>query len=178
MSENSSKLLVNGAILQGYAQACVNLNIVAGSNATRIISGIDMAQWYPFERWTEIENIVIQSYKHSGAILERAGMEMMLAWYHYGPGKDIVKTGFDFLHYQSGSNGYCSVVHGPKELVGDFKLIEVNKEKGRAILHSTTPMDRNAERGVLIGGMSAPGDLDYIDVINTEDKDYFMIEFH
>ena len=34
------------------------------------------------------------------------------------------------------------------------------------------------ERGVIIGGMTAPGDLDYIDVDNDEDRNFFRIEFY
>ena len=34
------------------------------------------------------------------------------------------------------------------------------------------------EKGVIIGGMSAPGDLDYIDVTIDEDIHYFRIEFY
>ena len=34
------------------------------------------------------------------------------------------------------------------------------------------------ECGVLIGGMLAPGDIDYVDVRNDEDSDHLIVEFH
>ncbi|GAH87659.1 unnamed protein product, partial [marine sediment metagenome] len=83
-----------------------------------------------------------------------------------------------FLHFQSGSQGYASVIKGPKEVVGSFKLVKLEKNLGKALIHSTTPFNKNMERGVIIGGMSAPGDLDYIDVNNDKDEHYFNIEFH
>lgn len=175
---NSNELVVLGATLQGFAQACINLNIVAGSQAGGLLSGIEMNGWYPFDRLREIESVVIGAYESAGPILERVGMEMMLGWYHYGPGKEIIKKGIDFLEFQSGSQGYHSVVKGPKELVGSFDLVELSVEKGSALIHSTNPFNKDLERGVIIGGMSSAGDLDYIDVDNSEDEQRFVIEFH
>jgi hypothetical protein len=173
----ASELVVFGATIQGYAQACINLNIVAGSKAENLIGEIEVTGWYPFEKLLEIERVVTAAYENAGPILERVGMEMMLGWYHYGPGKEIVKRGVDFLHFQTGSQGYASVVKGPQELVGSFNLEFVDEQKGRARINSTTPFNKDQERGVIIGGMSAPGDLDYIDVKNQENPQIFEIEF-
>ena len=177
MSEKRKKLEVFGATLLGFAEACKDLNIVAGSRAGELISGIEVNKWYPFKRLRDIEATVIETYKNAGPILERAGAEMMLTWYSLGPGKEIINTGIDFLRFQSGSQGYASVVKGPEDLVGSFELVEIDEDKGKALIHSTTPFNKDLERGVIIGGMSAPGDLDYIDVNNDEDEYYFRIEF-
>lgn len=173
-----TELKVAGALIQGYAQACLNLHIVAGRRASQIINDIDMTDWYPLSHWTSLERIVLQSYTNAGPIMLRVGMEMMNAWYHHGPGKEALKQGVDFLHYQTSSQGYVSVVNGPEDLVGKFELVSVDPDKGRALVHSTTPFNRKMECGVLIGGMLAPGDLDYIDIINEEREDYLEIEFH
>jgi hypothetical protein len=179
MKQKKSQVMeVFGATLLGFAQACINLNIVAGSKAGDIISGIEVNGWYPFEKLREIEKIVFESYQDPGPIMERVGMEMMMAWYNYGPGKDIIKRGIDFLEFQTGSQGYNSVVKGPKELVGSFDLVELDEENGKALIHSTDPFNKDMERGIIIGGMSAPGDLYYIDVNNDEDQHYFKIEFY
>jgi len=172
------KLEVFGATIQGFVNACKNLNIVAGSKATELISDIEVNRWYPFERLRNIEKIVIESYENAKPILERAGTEMMLTWYKFGPGKQIIDNGVDFLKFQSGSQGYASVVKGPENLGGSFELVKIDINKGNALIHSTTPFNKDLERGIIIGGMSAPGDLDYIDVTNDEDEHYFNIEFH
>ena len=175
--EKEKELKVFGATIHGFAQACINLNIVVGPKASSLISDIDINRWYPFERLRNIEGIVIESYENVEPILERVGMEMMLSWYNLGPGKQIIKRGIDFLYFQSGSQGYSSVVKGPEELVGSFDLVEIDEEKCTALIHSTTPFNKSLERGVIIGGMSAPGDLEYIDVNNDEDENDFKIEF-
>jgi hypothetical protein len=175
--KKTTELTVFGATLQGFAQACINLNIVAGAKAENLLGEIEITGWYPFEKLREIERVVVQVYENSGPILERVGMEMMLGWYSYGPGKEIIKKGVDFLHFQTGSQGYASVVKGPEASVGSFKLEFLEEEGGRARINSTTPFNKDMERGVIIGGMTAPGDLDFIDVKNDEDPQIFQIEF-
>lgn len=175
--KRSTDLKVFGATLQGFAQACINLNIVAGAKAENLLGEIEITGWYPFEKLREIERVVLQVYENSAPILERVGMEMMLGWYNFGPGKEIIKRGVDFLHFQTGSQGYASVVKGPEELVGSFNLEFLDDKGGRAKIISTTPFNKDLERGVIIGGMSAPGDLDFVDVKNDEDPQVFQIEF-
>jgi len=175
--KKATDLRVFGATLQGFAQACINLNIVAGAKAENLLGDIEITGWYPFEKLREIERVVMQAYENSAPILERVGMEMMLGWYNFGPGKQIIKRGVDFLHFQTGSQGYASVVNGPEELVGSFNLEFLDEESGRARINSTTPFNKDLERGVIIGGMSSPGDLDFIDVKNDENPQVFQIEF-
>jgi len=176
--EEEKKLETFGATIHGFIQACINLNIVAGTKASSLTSNIDVDGWYPFKHLRDCERIVLEHYESPEPILERVGMEMMLSWYSLGPGKEIIEKGVDFLHFQSGSKGYASVVRGPEEVVGNFNLVEIDEKEGKALIHSTTPFNKNLERGVIIGGMSAPGDLDYINVENDEDEQYFKIEFH
>ena len=120
----------------------------------------------------------MESYKNADAILLRVGIEMMQAWYHFGPGQQLVDSGVGFLYFQTGSNGFASVVQGPAETIGSFSLEHIDEEAGHAVVHSTTPFDRTMECGVLIGGMSAIGDLDYVDVSNSRDRDRLEVEFH
>ncbi len=177
-SEEEKKLEVFGATIEGFAQACINLNIVTSSETKSLIKDVEVNKWYPLKILRDLEGIVKKNYKNYESILERVGTEMMLAWFNFGPGKQFINRGVDFLHFQSGSQGYASVVKGPEELVGSFKLVKLEEKQGKALIHSTTPFNKNIERGVIIGGMSAPGDLDYIDVNNDEDEHYFNIEFH
>ena len=177
MSKGSDTRVL-GALIQGYLGACLNLNIVANRKISVMQSQIDVNEWYPLSTWVELQDTVLESYDHAEAILLRVGIEMMRAWYHFGPGKQLVESGVGFLHFQTGSNGYTSVVNGPTEIVGSFALESIDEEPGLALVHSTTPFDRNMECGVLVGGMLAPGDLDYVDVTNRNDPDRLEIEFH
>ena len=167
-----------GALLQGYAQACLNLNIIAGTGAMESVSDINTTRWYPLSKWVEMERIVVQSYENSDPIMLRVGMEMMYAWYESGPGKTLIERGIDFLYFQTGSEGYVSGVKGAPKEVGSFELTAIDMENGSATVHSTTLFNRVMECGVLIGGMLAPGDLNYVDVSNRTHKDLLEIEFH
>ncbi len=175
---DKKEMKVFGATILGFVQACVNLRIVAGSKVASLGGSIELAGWYPFELLRQMERAVLESYENAAPIMERVGMQMMLTWYDPGPGKEIIKRGVDFLHFQTGSQGYASVVQGPERVVGSFSLTEIDEKNGKAVVHSTTLFDKDLERGVLIGGMKAPGDLDYIGVNNDEDRQCFRIEFH
>lgn len=170
--------VVHGALMAGFAQACVNLNIVAGRRATALLSEVDVGRWFPLAKWFELERMVGESYSNVEPIRLKLGMEMMSLWYHQGPGKSLIARGADFLHFQTGSNGIASVIRGPREVVGSFDLDAFDPVRGVAVIRSTTPFDRTIERGVLIGGVLAPGDLDYVDVTCDGDPNRLVVEFH
>jgi hypothetical protein len=173
-----NEMKVQGALIQGYALACLNLNVIAGTKISKYTESINVSEWYPLDDWVNLEKTVIQSYKNAKAILVRVGIEMMKAWYNFGPGKNLIKNGVGFLHFQTGSEGYVSVVKGPRTKVGVFELESLDEKKGLAVVKSTTPFNKKMECGVLIGGMSAPGDLDYVDAVNYDNPNYIEIEFH
>ena len=170
--------MVHGTLMAGFAQACINLNIVAGRRAADLLTDLDVARWYPLKRWFALEQTLGAAYTDVDPIRLKLGIEMMTLWYHRGPGRDIIRRGVDFLHFQTGSTGIISVIRGPRELVGSFDLQEFDAAAGRAVIHSTTPFHRKIESGVLIGGLLAPGDLDYVDVHNDGDPDLLIVEFH
>ena len=156
-SEKPTELKVFGATLQGFTQACINLNIVAGNKATDLLGDIEITGWYPFEKLLEIEKVVSEAYENSAPILERVGMEMLQSWYNYGPGKEFINTGVDFLHFQTGSQGYTSVVKGPQDSVGSFNLEFLDEEEGKAKINSTTPFNKDLERGCDYRWNGCPG---------------------
>ena len=167
--------LVHGTLMAGFAQACINLNIVAGRRAADLLTDLDVARWYPLKRWFELEQTLASAYTDVDPIRLKLGIEMMTLWYSRGPGRDIIRRGADYLHFQTGTTGIVSVIRGP---VGSFRLREFDAAAGRAVIHSTTPFNRTIERGVLIGGLLAPGDIDYVDVRNDGDPDLLIAEFH
>jgi hypothetical protein len=177
-SGDDQALLVHGSLMMGYAQACRNLKIVVGRDAHRYMDGLEINRWYPLSEWKTLEQLVVRHYSAVGPILVKVGMEMMRGWYHVGPGRSLVASGREFLHFQTGGGGFRSVVQGPPERVGTFELAHFDPERGRAVVRSTTPFHRKMECGVLVGGMLAPGDIDYVDVVNEDGSDLLEVEFH
>ena len=53
--DHTSEPVVHGALMAGFAQACVNLNIIAGRRATVLLSDLDVGRWYPLAKWFELE---------------------------------------------------------------------------------------------------------------------------
>jgi hypothetical protein len=122
--------------------------------------------------------VVTNKYVDPAPILEQIGIEIINVYYHLGPGKNDFQRGVDFLHFQTSSRGYYSLVRGTPEQIGDFSLIELNEAAGKAVVKSTTPFSKDLERGVLLGGLAVTHDLLYIDVDNSHDPQIYVIEFH
>jgi hypothetical protein len=168
---------VVGVFLQALARACVNLHLIAVEEAAEATAVEPMA-WVPASRFIDLFERVLSRFPSPDPLKERIGMEMMKLWYDPGPGRSIIKTAIDFLHYQTGSEGYHSLTRGPEEAKGAFALVALDEKNGRATVRSTTPFDRTMERGVLIGGLKLTGDAHYVSVDNTEDGSIFHIELH
>lgn len=175
MAKQDIELL--GVFLQSLAAACVNLQIVAKEQAAAILA-TQPQHWYPATHYIDFLQSLSQRYGNFEPIKERIGAEMMRLWYEHGPGRQIIKSGIGFLHYQTSSEGYHSVVRGPTEDIGSFALEALDEKAGRARVRSTSPFDRTMERGILLGGMKLTEDLLYVDVDNSADPSVFHIEFH
>ncbi len=165
-----------GIFLQSFAHACVNLKLLFGEEAQALVESAP-GEWYPADRFTRAVRSIEARYPHDAPIKERLGIEMMRLWYELGPGRSIVRRGVDFLHFQTGSGGYHSVVRGPSDVVGTFALASLDEASGRAEVRSSTVFDRTIERGVLLGGLQLAGDLGYVDVDNSADPSVFHIVF-
>jgi hypothetical protein len=169
------KAEIYGTLFLAFLNAGESLRLLLRPEVEQIVL-FESDKWYPIEEFQKLLRLASQ-YKNHGSILEQIGIEMMKGWYHHGPGKSTISSGVDFLHFQSSSNGFRSVVKGPPELVGNFDLIELNEAGGTAGVHSTTVFPRELERGVLIGGLGLAGDLLYYDISNTSHADRFDIFF-
>ena len=174
--KSCEKTQILGALPLSFGQACINFNFLIAKE-THFLKQIRADKWYPLENVLNIFNIVREKYSDPAPIFEQVGIEMMNLWYSQGPGKQIVKRGIDFLHFQTSSEGYYSVIRGNPDQIGDFSLLNLDEKKGTAIVQSTTPFSRDMERGVLIGGLGTTKDLLYINVDNTDNEDIFMIRF-
>lgn len=166
-----------GVFVHSFARACVNLQILGSSEVDALLA-IPPESWVPGERFSATLASIARRFDDPAPILERVGEEMMVLWYEHGPGRQLVHGGMEFLRFQTGSEGYRSVVRGPEEALGSFTLEHLDPASGRARVRSTTPFDRTMERGVLIGGMKLAGDLVYVDVDNSGDPSVYEIRFH
>jgi hypothetical protein len=150
--KNSDRTLILGALPLSFVRACINFQFLI-TEGTTFLEQIKPDEWYPLQHFSNILNNVREKYSDPAPVFERIGIEMMNQWYSQGPGKQIIKKGIDFLHFQTGSEGYYSVIRGKPDQIGDFSLMSLDEEKGTAVVRSTTPFDRDMERGVLIGGL-------------------------
>ena len=178
MMQEPHEVQVSGALFLAFRQACVNLNFYIDDETRTRFQVLEPAAWYPLGTFSRLLRLVTERYSDPAPILEQIGIEMMRFWYEVGPGKQHIKRGTDFLHFQTSSEGYYSVIMGDADQIGEFTLVDLNEQAGTATLRSTTPFSKDMERGVLIGGLGLAGDLFYIRVDNSGDANTFRIEFY
>ena len=166
---------IYGALLRSFLNAGESLKLLLQGEVEKIES-FEPDKWYPLEVFQKLL-LLASRYKDNGSILEQIGIEMMKEWYHHGPGKSLISSGIDFLKFQTGSNGFRSVIKGPAEDIGSFDLTGLNEAGGTAGIHSSTVFPREIERGVLLGGLGLAGDLLYYDVRNASPAGHFDIRF-
>jgi PAS domain S-box-containing protein len=176
MTKKYNDTQILGALPLSFGQACINFHFFIAEERP-FLENIKADEWYPLQKFSKILNTIREKYPDPAPIFERIGIEMMNQWYSHGPGKQIIKKGIDFLHFQTSSEGYYSVIRGKPDQIGDFSLLSLDEDNGTAVVKSTTPFDRDMERGVLIGGLGTCGDLVYVKVDNSDNEDIFHIHF-
>lgn len=166
---------VSGALVLSFVRACVNLELLFDGEITQAVRSTAPDDWATLAEFRRLLAVCAARYVEPAPILERIGAEMMNVWYSLGPGRSLIHSGLDFLRFQTGSEGYRSVIRGSSDRVGDFVLAELDEERGTAVVHSTTVLPRDMERGVLLGGVRLAGDVAYAEVENSHDPDRFTI---
>jgi signal transduction histidine kinase len=166
---------VNGALLNGFCAAGKSIHLLLQDRLAPDKTW-DAKQWYDV---LELRTLIEHSsrYSNPAAVLERLGEEMMLAWYTHGPGKIIAPTALAFLRFQSGSQGYGSVVRGAATEIGSFELDGLDPAGGVATVCSSTVFERDMELGILYGGLTACNDLLYFDIVLRDNRSHFDIRF-
>ncbi|MEQ9319049.1 MAG: serine/threonine-protein kinase, partial [Polyangiaceae bacterium] len=165
---------VSGALFLAFGQACAELRLFADATTREFLASIAPDDFYPLPRFDALLQLVRERYDESAPILEQVGFEMMQGWYAH-VGHTLVASSVEFLRYQTGSQGYHSVIRGPRERVGEFALTALDEAGGTATITSTTPLSREMECGVLRGGMTVAGKLAYLGV--ARDGDVFTVRF-
>jgi PAS domain S-box-containing protein len=153
-----------GVIMLGMVNAFRQIQAISGEKAEYLSRDIDPDKWYPLPRFLTLIESLTAGGRDVSPILFRAGAEFIQTWYAEGPGHTFINGGVDFLRYQTGSDGYNSVVRGPADEVGYVKLTELDEAFGMARIESRAPFPPEFERGVFYGGVAAPGDMDWVEV--------------
>lgn len=172
-----SEVEMLGIMFTSFAGACMNLQFVLGPEAAALLADIDPAGWYPISRYYRIIEIVAHGYTDPGPILERIGADTVRSWYEAG-NHARMKRSVDFLALQVGGQAYHSVVRGPRELLGEVRLLALDEAAGRAVVHTTTLVPRALQRGIYLGAFQLCGDVTFVQVDNSRDPDVIEIEFH
>jgi signal transduction histidine kinase len=166
---------VNGALLRAFCAAGKSIHLLVQDRMAADMTW-DTGQWYDVSEFRALLELSSR-YSNPAAVLERLGEEMMLAWYSFGPGMSLAPTALEFIRFQTGSQGYNSVVRGAAGDIGCFELVDMDTAGGTATIRSSTIFKREMEVGILCGGLAACNDLLYFEVVLRDDRRHLDIRF-
>ncbi|MBW2526887.1 MAG: GGDEF domain-containing protein [Deltaproteobacteria bacterium] len=142
--------------------------MISAPTARKLTQDIQGDGWFPLPQFFSLlDSLMAESRGHS-SIVFHAGVEFMRQWYTDGPGHTFIRSGVDFLRYQAGSSGYSSVVRGDPEQVGSVELAELDEATGLARIVAINPFPAEFDRGAFYGGVTVPGDMDWVEVTSEE----------
>lgn len=168
---------VQGAVLIGFIETCIRLHILTPGEQRDWAGDIQQDGWYPLVRLVELQRRIASKFEDADIVLEKAGIEFIKKWIASMGNKRFIRSGLDFLLLQCDSWGYRRLVRNAGREVGYFELTNLDLLRGAARIASATPLNRSFEKGVIIGGMLATGDLCYVRVDNGADADCFEVDF-
>lgn len=172
------ELKVKGSTIQSFSNICINLDYFAEPELLGYIKDVkDPNKWYPFRILKDLFNLIEEKYSNPSVFFEQIAEETMRIWFENGEGKDIIESGVDFLRYQSGSEGYWSMVKGPEDKIGRFHLKELDEKNGTAILIDTSPFHYAYTKGIISGGMKGGGDIKSVKIGYEEESKTFHVSF-
>jgi hypothetical protein len=170
-------VVVSGTMLLAIGQACINLSFFVDDRTQALLAEIIPEGWYPLDLLRTLLSLVATKYVDPAPILEQIGMEIITIWYAANADTSPMNHVLDFLHLQTSSAGYYSLVQGDPRQIGEFTLVSIDEQAGTAMVRSTTPFPRALERGILRAGVKLPPVV-YVDVEYRPDESVFLIEFH
>lgn len=167
-SGNSNSAEVHGLMLRGLVDAFTEARAI-GPDAGKWLGDIHTDRWYDIGCFFDQLNWLTQGRALSPSHLVQAGKSFMENWYFNGGGRDIVKTGLEYLEFQANSQGYLQVVRGDAEEIGYVELVDLDEDKGFAIIESLNPFPGDFERGVFTAGLTLPGDMAWAKVTTVSE---------
>lgn len=118
---STADVVVSGALFHSCARTCINLDLLVGDQLTAFLGTVDPAGFDTAARFTEIMEIVTDRFAEPEPIVERIGVEMMKVWCEFGPGKQLITRGVDFIQ-------------GPPGRTGAFTLESLDEHAGTAVM--------------------------------------------
>lgn len=148
---------VSGAFLWGLRESFSALRLLpAGSFG---LDNVSQDEWYPYHRLVDALN-EIETYA-SPAVLFKAAVLFMQAWYEHGPGKSMISSGLEWLKANDTGGAYGTVVRGGTEdEIGICRNLEYDPDKGTVVIENIMPLPSSYLKGVFYGGCILFDDID------------------
>lgn len=154
---------VSGAFLIGMISSLSNTRIIESELMPFATEHLLPDAWYPYDYLIKLNALIEEKILGSSSILFWAGVKFIEIWYWQGSGKQMIRSGLDWVYCNDKGGGYNSVVRG--ERVGWCRNLVADERQGYALVENVMPMAPAYLRGIFFGGFYLFDDMAYF---NTE----------
>lgn len=165
---------VHGSFLLGMANTFYSINALSSYDVDSLMQDISAEDWYPIYHLKKLFEALTETEYYNPMMLHQAGQKFVHAWYDNG-GRELGWGSIGQIKMQDNSQSLKLVFkdYDPERLF--TRLIELDEEKGYAVLETSDMLPTDFTRAVFYHGTFLWGDLLWLDLqteILEQEEDY------
>ncbi len=157
------KTKIHGTFLIGVIQTFYSLNAITKEKVDNLFENISPNDWYPLNDLTYVFNLLKKNKYVSSLLFYQAGVAFIQAWYD-NVGKSLAHGSIGQFKMQDNSEGIKHVFKDYDSSKLFSKVIELDIEKGYAVLENSDMFPLEFTKGVYYNGIHMWGDLLWLDM--------------
>lgn len=170
---------VHGSFLLGMANTFYSISAISSHDVDALIHDVSAENWYPVSHLKQLFDVLMGTEYYNPTLLHQAGQKFVQAWYDNG-GRELGWGSIGQIKMQDNSQSLKLVFkdYDPKTLY--TRLIELDEEKGFAVLEVSDMLPTDFTRAVFYHGTFLWGDLLWLDLhaeILEQEEDYTRTRF-
>lgn len=165
---------VHGSFLLGMANTFYSISALSSYDVDSLIQDVSAEEWYPISHLKQLFEALMETEYYNPTLLFQAGQKFVHAWYENG-GRELAWGSIGQIQMQDNSQSLKLVFkdYDPERLF--TRLIELDEEKGYAVLETSDMLPTDFTRAVFYHGTFLWGDLLWLDLqaeILEQEEDY------
>jgi len=154
---------VHGSFLLGMANTFYSISALSSYDIDTLIKDVSAEDWYPISHLNQLFEALRETEYYNPMLLFQAGQKFVLAWYENG-GRELGWGSIVQIKMQDNSQSLKLVFkdYDPERLF--TQLVELDEEKGYAVVEVSDMFPSEFTRGVFYYGTILWGDLLWLDL--------------
>ncbi|MBK5937732.1 GGDEF domain-containing protein [Halochromatium roseum] len=165
---------VHGTFLLGVADTFYSISALSSYDIDSLIQDVSAEGWYPISHLKQLFKALRETEYYHPTLLYQAGQKFVLSWYENG-GRELRWGSIGQIKMQDNSQSLKLVFRDYDAEKLFTRLVELDEEKGYAVLEVAHMLPLDFTRGVFYHGTFLWGDLLWLDLeteILSQEQDF------